>query len=273
MRTHDTPRPGRKSLRLVVWFLLLLSALLVIAVSIKAIVMIGESVFDGKHRLTLFLTDKNKNAVVVSLEPQGKTILLRLSGRPTRKEAESALLTSFDGSIRHANSFSTDGSPQNILRSFLFTPGGDYQTVTPYDLLRLYLLSLQHEKDDGEEHQVTVSNGQSSLDKTERYFVDNGILTEGKTVAIVNSTGVSGLGQRLENVIDSLGGGVVSVTTGRDLQEPTHIFYTGEKSYSVQKIERIFHQQAEEGNTQAADILIVIGKRSLPLGIFATLEQ
>lgn len=273
MRIHDTPHPGRKSLHLVVWFLLLLSVLLIFAVSIKVIVMIGESVFDGKHRLTVFLTDEKKDAVVVSLEPQGKTVLLRLSGKPTKKDAESALLTSFDGSMRHANSFPPDGSPQEILGSFLFTPGGVYQTVTPYDLLRLYLLSYQHEKDEVEEQAITVSNGHASIDPAQRYFVDNGILSEGKTVAIVNSTGVSGLGQRLENVIDSLGGGVVSVTTGRDLQEPTHIFYTGEISYSVQKIERIFHQQAEEGNTQAADILIVIGKRSLPLGIFATLEQ
>lgn len=271
MRTKNSPQTGVKSLRLVVWFLLILFVVSALSLGAKAASMIGSSLFDGKHRFTIFVSDRNKEAVVISVEPQGRTVLLRLEGKPTQKEVESSLLIGFDGSIHDVPSIGRDSTVSDILVSSLFSSGSDYFAMTPYDLLRLYILSLKDQSDMLVES-LSSKDENAATESSAKLFVDNGILADDKSVAVVNSTGVSGLGFRLEQVITGLGGGVISVTTGRDIQDPTHIFYSGEKTYSVERIERLLHQKAEEGDTQAADILIVIGKRSLPLGIFVTLE-
>lgn len=273
MRNHDNPHSGNKNLRLVVWFLFALFVVLAISLSIKVVAMLSSSIFDGKHRFTVFLSDANQNASIVSLEPQDRTVVLRLSGKPTKKQAESSLLVPFDGSIYAKNDSANENSVSGIISSFLFSSNAVYDSLTPYDLFRLYFLSIQNQKEDLINELVEITKGKTSIAASRKLFVDRGILSDNKVIAIVNSTGVSGLGQRFEQALISLGGDVVSVTTGRDLQEPTYIFYSGNKSYTVERIERIFHQQAEAGNTQAADILVVVGKRSLPLGIFATLEE
>lgn len=273
MRNHDNPHSGAKSLRLVVWFIFALFTVLIISLSIKTISMLSNSNFDGKHRFTIFLSDLNKNVAVISQEPDGRTVIFQFSGKPTKKQIESFLLIPFDGSIYAQRKVSYDSSVSNIYSSFLFSTNTSYDSITPFDLFRLFLLSLQDQKRDFVKESVDITKGKSGGDLKLKVFIDGGIVSDNKTIAIINSTGVSGLGQRLEQVFISLGGSVVSVTTGRDLQEPTHIFYSGDKSYSVKRIERIFHQQAEVGDTGAADILVVVGERSLSLGIFATLDQ
>lgn len=272
MRTQNSPHSGTKSLRLVVWFLFVLILVSALSLGAKAASMIGSSIFDGKHRFTVFVLDRNKDAAVISLEPQARTVLLRIEGKPTQKEVESSLFIGFDGSIQGVPPIGGESSVSDILASSFFSSGVEFDAMTHYDLLRLYFLSLEEQQDDMITESVILKKGEVVRDASAKFFVDNGILADDKSVAIVNSAGVSGLGFRLEQVIVGLGGGVVSVTTGRDIQDPTHIFYSGEKTYSVERIERLLHQKAEEGNTQAADILVVIGKRSLPLGIFATLE-
>lgn len=272
MRNHASPHSGSKSLRLVVWFLFALFVVIGVSLGVKAVVMVRDSIFDGQHRFTVFFKGASSGAVIVSMEPQGRTVILNLLGNSSKKQAESSLLVPFDGSVLTKRDVKSLNSAAAILSAFLFSADVSYDTMTPYDLLRLYILSLQEAKDPVNET-VTIAAGKAAVDPARRLFVDGGILSDNRTIAIVNSTGVSGLGQLLEQVLTTVGGSVVSVTTGRDLQEPTHIFYSGDKSYTVKRIERVFHQQAEEGNTQAADILIVVGKRSLPLGIFATLQE
>jgi hypothetical protein len=55
------------------------------------------------------------------------------------------------------------------------------------------------------------------------------------------------------------------------MQKPTYIFYSGKKSYTVKRLERLLHQQAEEGDTGVADIRVIIGQRSADDDLFATL--
>lgn len=269
-KSANTPGES-KSLRLVVLFLLALFFAVSVSLIVKTVTLIRTSTYDGKHRFTTYLSSKgSKSALLISLEPNSPAVFLTMKGEVSEKSVSSLLSLPIDATIQMGNVSFEDVSPNDLLGKALFSPKTHLAGFTRYDLLKLYLVSAGSSKD-GVFEEVSLRKGIPEDYSSKKYFVDHGITDDNKSIGVVNSTGVSGIGQRLEQALTLMGGNVVSVTTGRQEQEPTYIFYSGSKAYTVQKLERLFHQQAEEGNTQAADILVVIGKRSLSLPLFGTL--
>lgn len=271
MRDRTISDSGKKSLRLVVLFLLVVCFFILVSLGIKIVSLVNTSVFDGSHRFVLFVEDKDKQGLLISLEPAGEMLMLSIKGKYPTNALAAWLSVPIDGTILMQKKVEEDASVSDILGSALFDPRTKYTSLNMYDLFKLYLISLKTSVRDTQVSSISLKKEEPLGDEIKKYFVDKGVVADNQTLAIENGAGESGLGQKFERTVSLVGGSVVSVTTARSIQQPTYIYYTGKKSYTVRKLERILRQKAEEGDTKVADILVVIGKRSLSLPLFATL--
>ncbi len=264
---------GKRSLRLLGVFAAIVLSLVLISLCIKVVATVQKSTFDGIHRFVLFISDAKGQSRLISFDPSlGNTLMLTLRGISSQKKIIGALALPVDGVVRVPTQLREDESLPTVLISMILDPRTSYAEVTLYDILRLYLLSLHLPARDVRASTLFVKADMHLPDTLKKYFLDRGILTDNQAIAIMNGAGISGLGQQFEGALLLLGANVVSVTTTRLTQEPTYIYYSGKKSYTVNRLERILNQRAEEGDTGVADILVVIGKRSLSNDLFATMK-
>lgn len=271
-RVTAAPRIGtQKSLRLVFLFLLIVGALSILSLSWKVFTLYQKSLFDGKHNVTVALKS-GKSTAIVSLEPEQKAArMLILKGSVPVDQLEAALLLPINGVLTQEGDSSFEQSLPDIFQAFLFSRTTSYRFLTQIDLARMYLLSFSIPDREVERMSVAIPINESDMHILRRLFSDRSILRDDQTIAIVNATGVSGIGRKLEIALTNLGATVVSVATGRTTQKTTAIYYSDKKTYTVERVESLLQRDAEEGSTEAADILIIIGSGSLFSGLFATL--
>ena len=93
------------------------------------------------------------------------------------------------------------------------------------------------------------------------FFTDQQIALEKKRIQIINGTDITGAGNRLANVISNMGGDVVIVLTS-DKEEPvSKIIYSGNKSYTVEKLSSLLNfSNAKTNETFLANVIIILGK-------------
>lgn len=84
------------------------------------------------------------------------------------------------------------------------------------------------------------------------------------SIAIVNGTGVAGLGNRIARLITNIGGNVVSVSTSDNLISDSEILYSKENNYTARRIAQILSFKINnKDNMDISDVTIFIGKNNL----------
>ncbi|MBI2442814.1 MAG: LytR C-terminal domain-containing protein [Candidatus Levybacteria bacterium] len=252
-------------------FLAIVFLLSALSLGVKLFRLIQASSYDGSHRFIVSVVDAKKHIWIASLAPSEKALLLSLKQADSKQDIASRLLIPINGTILLQQEADTS-SLSTLFATALFDPQTRYENMTVYDMFRLYLDALRIASKDTTVASYTFSEDVNTIsDALRRLFVDSKLVANDQTIAIENGSGTSGIGQRLERIVTLLGGNVVSVTTARATQQPTYIYYSGEKTYTTKRLERLLKQQAEVGDTKIADILVVVGVRSLQLDIFATI--
>ena len=84
---------------------------------------------------------------------------------------------------------------------------------------------------------------------------------ENQSVVIINTTSVSGLGLQVGRFVKNMGGKVVQISTENIPRKKSEILYNGEKTYTVERLNRIFGFKLSRVDRElVGDITIIIGE-------------
>lgn len=254
-------KSSRNSLRLLgIFFIVVISAVL-LSLGHRIFTLVSESKFDGQHSFLVSFIYKN-DVDIIGINPSQKSFShLQVRGGKSSKEniQESGVLT--DSTVTLAKPFVIT----NVSDYFIKAAWHQDKIVTDltiYDLSRLGLVTKNIAKDSLNSESVHIPFDQAAASSMlEQLFLDDAIDADNQTVAIVNGTGVPGIGTRLEQPLSSLGVNIISVTNSDSVKSSSKITYMGKKSYTVKRLSSLLHLPTEQITSQGiSDIIILIGK-------------
>lgn len=277
------------NLRLVGIFCAIVFFLIIVSFAVRIFTLFQSSLYDGSHRFTLAiypqelgLEHKSQIPVrVVSLDPVTKSMtlvtikpahLLHENKYPMDKVG-SYLKVPIDGYIELKDKKNEDPAlwkttdiqtPKQFaqfIKDVMFHQRSYHSDITFIDFVRMYMFSNSLSSNSLTQLQIEEKYDDLLLDKKlEDLFIDDTLLSEKKSIEIINGTNILGLGNRLARVISTIGGNVVSVKTSVDAVENTQVEYVGEPSYTIEKLGnylKVTPLQTEK--RQIADVIITIG--------------
>ena len=204
----------KNNLKLATLFFAIFLFFIVISVSFRFVVLVKNSSFDGKNIYNVEFVDGQKR-VYASFSPKEKSISI------LRAQENDDVFAPVDGII---NSKLDSQKITSTLVSQLISPSS-HKDMTVIDLVRIALFSRSVPETSVYERSF-VSQAESKTT-----FRDPKIIEEAKSIEIINSTEVAGLGNKLANFISNLGGNVILVKS-EDSKASSQIMYYGEKSYT-----------------------------------------
>ncbi len=266
-------KPAQKNnLRMVVIFLIGVLVLLGISLCFKVITIAVNSTFDGAHTFILgvYPYDKHiKKVTLLSYAPdRGSIAVLRVANVASVAEAGKRLEVPIDGYIGtnnttlFANDFGEDKEAVLAETKKFLMQGGNTTNNTFIDMLRLLLYANSVSSHTILSREVALPLDDTSLDKVSFFlFADQTISQEKASIAIINGTGIPGLGNRLARFISNMGGNVVSVSTADDILPTSTVAVSKEKLYTADRIAHVLSFPLEHRQEQSvAEITISIGK-------------
>lgn len=255
-----TNKSSRSSLRLLVIFCVVVFAAVILSLGYRLFTLIQGSRFDGQHSFLVAFIYKN-DVDVVSISPDQKSYShLQIRGGKSSHEDLQEVAVIPDSTITLAQPFDL-----SRLSTYFFKAAWHQEGITtPLNIYDLYRLGLQTEsiaKDTIVSESIHIPFDQSSAASLlQELFVDNTIDQENKTVAIINGTGVPGLGSRLEQALTPIGVHVISVTNS-NIASTSKITYYGEKSYTLKHISQLLQMPVVTTSMQGiSDIIILLGR-------------
>ncbi len=230
------PAQGQ-ALRIALIFSALFACLILISLAFKVGKVIRDSHFDGSHQLNILVKDGKGSDLLYSFSPDTSSISIlsaQVSALPK------------DGEIVNAQ---LSDSPKNIVLQALLH---GTSTLTRLDLLRLFLFTQGVNRNN-----ITITPTLSAA------FYDHTLFQEGQTIAIVNATDISGLGNIVAKMLSNMGANVISITSTVAHQKKSTLFYFGNVSYTAHRLSKVLAIPAiQTKEAGVADITIVIGEEN-----------
>ena len=253
-----------KNLRLAGLFVFAVIGLVVMSFMVKIFFTIKESHFDGSHKFNVVFSN-SKDLDVVSFSPSNNSFsILKIYDRIKPEDVSKNLKVPIDGIIKTRTNL-TNTNISLIIFKTIFPLGNTYEKMTIVDLIRVFLFSRSVS-----ENSIYVRELRPEFNSVQRStvislsFTDPAIYQENESIEIVNSTTVTGLGARMAELISNMGGNVILVSGGQDLENKSKIVYYGNITYTLRKLSNFLGIPIEESKKKGiADITIIIGKDSL----------
>ncbi len=249
--------PYGKNLKLAGIFLLIVVFLIFLSFLWRFGVLVAESRYDGKHQFNVEI-QTSSHPRVVSFSPEAHTLaILDVMGKVRISELQKDLEIPIDAYITGQ----PNGSVANALWQSMFSFHAK-SNINFVDKMKLWFLATSIHSDALSEDSVTLPISEDvSTNILQKVFLDKTIYQEAKTIAIVNASGISGMGGRLARLITDIGGNVIMVSTSQSLSEHSHVSYNGSYTYTNKRIDEIVHVQENQSSDKPviADIMIVIG--------------
>src|SRR5581483_7842937 len=269
-------RVKKDSLLLASLFVSFLFVLFVVSILLKVGTLVKDSRFDSIHRFNLVLSSKDKQvtkdkqAVVISFSPATVSMSeLKIAQGIPYTYVGRFLEIPIDGFVLENST--EDFRSENIAdltKSFVTRYRNLSTNLTFVDMVRLWWFSKFISF-----HDITtatfVADPQVSLDLaadniSSQLFGDDAIIKDKESISIRNASDLVGFGNRLARLISNIGGNVVSVETADSEAEKTQIVYSGSKSFTVKKLEKLLSVSAQQTKVNSiADITITLGKDRL----------
>src|SRR3989344_4061403 len=174
MRERVTVDTGKRSLRLLWVFLGIVFVLVFVSLSLKIFQVVRKSTFDGRHRFVVLLISKERSEVI-SLEPGVNVFRLVLSSKTTKKDLAAKFSLPIDGVVETEHSFSEGDHVASILLQIVLDPRTAYDSVTFFDIFRMYLSTFRLPKREIQSALLTTSSTKEFPVSLKKYFVDKGI--------------------------------------------------------------------------------------------------
>lgn len=252
-----------QNFKLAILFIGVITFFAFISIFIKVIFLINQSHYDDVNKFNVEVLDKN-GIGILSFSPKEKKIaILKITDQKDAKNIARNLDIPIDGFINiGSQTFQYSNISSSLFNSIFSFNRRD--NLTSFDLLRLSLLARKISKELITERKFSNEYAQSQKSTILNItFSDPVIFTENKSIEIINSTEVFGLGGRLANLISNMGGNVILVKSSNQ-QKKSKIIYFEKKSYIVEKIGSYLNIPIEKSlNPGVADVIIVIGTDSL----------
>lgn len=241
-------------------FIIVVVCAAILSTFYKTFILIKNSSF--KHETyNLLLLDKN--AYLVHIDSTNKILIRsKLADSPkkflnkSRVEQSAALGVLVDAAIVGENSgfqvSSSDFMDTGTGANLIFSKGKfRFNNINEFDILKIFLLSKLIPADNRYEKESIVSD-----------LADRKILNEKKSVEIINTTGVNGLGNQMAVALRAVGYNVVELETG-EAQKPK-IVAADDNSDSIQRLKDALRIPFEKTHEQTiADITLVLGSEIL----------
>lgn len=255
-----TAKKQRKSKALLIALLFGVVVLLLIGLSllVKLGVLFAQSKFDSMHQFILQVKENNTTSDVIIFDPDTHKInILTMIGNGANASASKTVQLPIDAIVTRDASEETSGLIHRVLvgKNIL-------SNLNIFDRLRLLAFSQTVADEDITTKKITLPVTSTTIDNTiTSLATDETLYKEGMTIAIVNGSGVSGLGTALAKLLTHIGGNVISVTTADTDVSVTSLLYTGKKSYTAKRLEEIFAVTGTSTDkSNIADMTLTIGK-------------
>lgn len=254
-----------RSMRTLLLFCSVVLLLIVGSLSLKFISIVKQSSYDGQHRFTLLVQHSKKDATILSFDPVSHSVSqVMLHGNTEISAPGKYLGIPINGKIQDKEKFSGTTNIASRLLSYLLTFRSKEQGLTFVDVLQMWLFSSSLQKKDIEICNLATNLSDDEVDKNlAELFVDDALANEKVSVEIINATGISGRGSRLERMLSNMGIPVVQVTTASSPKNHSSIVYADETSYTFKKLRQLLQYDTSQMTEQAlSDIIIVVGRDS-----------
>lgn len=262
MKKKSAPREPN-SLKTFFLYAVIVIFLVLVSLTIKTVLLIQQSKFDGQHQFVLALTKDNRVKQIVSFVPANNTLsLLHVEGTLSKTTAGKTLGIIPDAWISIPSDDLLKVDIAETLQGLLWQLHTTKTNISVIDLGRLYMLSKGISLTDRTIENINPKADPVKIDAVvTALFKDTAVETSALSVQIINASGQQGMGGRLERVLDNMGMNVVSVITSRSPIVKSRIEYYGGKDYAIQKIERLLQFPLTALSEETiADIVITIGE-------------
>jgi hypothetical protein len=256
-----------KSLKTLLLYAAAVFIVIIGALVLKAVNIMQQSKFTGEHFTLALAQNENVKEIIVFNPDDSSLAVLNLHDNTIPLVQLPRIIgVSPDGLIsvkdKDANEIKDD------ISDALFQLGLRYSAIktnlTIFDIGRLSLFAknLPPNKITIKDVSTTDLGDNPDLDRTMiSFFTDDIVATENVSIQIINASGVSGLAQRLENVLVHQGANVVAISGAQQTQQQSQIKYFGNETYTLDKIKKMLGFQVSKlGNETIANIVIVIGE-------------
>lgn len=255
---------SKNSLRLLMFFLLVVFLLITISISYRFITLTQNSVFDSDYLFTIAFV-KGRDLDIVGVNAHDKRLShLQVRGAKDLAQAKQILGIFIDGQINLSQTFQGVREVDSHIADALLKKRGVSTTLTFYDLLRLLWVVKGIPKTNISQQTISLPQNEAKIDNiTRAFFIDPRIVEDNVTIEIRNGTSIPGLGKRLERAITTMGGTVISVTNADEVVTTSQIEYKEEKKNSdtLKKLQRLLSMPAVAlSSPSLSDIIITIGK-------------
>jgi len=258
--TSDALNPP-KSIKTAVRFCVLVILLILVGLLVHFIVTVTQRTFDGQHRFTVAVSQKDGRADILSFVPESQEVsIIHVTGSHSSLGRD--LSIPIDAKVFISHTFAVDDP-----RAFMSYLSGHLNETRTIGMNSVDVTALLWfcEKIKPENIKVkTVSLPANTAITLSSLMSDNTLYGEGKSISVINATGESGIGSRMTRLITNMGGNVISVTTAPEIQAVSTISYYGEKSYTLTRLAGVLHFTLVPMSKQTfSDIIITIGTNSI----------
>ncbi len=254
-------KSSESSLRILFLFCVIVVMAISLSLGYRLFTLMRDSKYDTNHNFIVAFTYHNDIDYVQINSSQKEFSHLEVRGGSSLQEAKKEVGILSDTDISLAKPFSLD-SLSSYFTDAAWRKNSTSSSLNIFDLYRLSL-TTKHISPQSITSQRIHIPFDSSLSSTmlEQLFLDPTIDQENKTVAIVNGAGVAGLGTRLERALATMGVNVISVKNADKVESMSSISYSGEKSYTLDRLHSLLSFPLTETPSAAlSDIIILIGK-------------
>lgn len=263
-RKKSVLRDEGKSLKTFFFYTAAVTVLILIALAIKVFFVIRASTFDGQHQFIIALVEQGRVREIASYDPSANTTaVLQIQNSTVQKTDIGKTLAVLPNATVTYPTPILLSSDSGQLISQLLTHYNSIQTnLTLYDLIRLFFFARTVPQINKRVQTLRLPADQNNVTMLiASLFTDQLLSQENVTIQVINATRVSGLGQRLERILDNEGANVVSVATAISVQQHSMMQYFGEPTYTLVKLQRLLQFPTQKMSRQGiADIIITIGE-------------
>lgn len=253
-----------KSLKTFFIYALIVLFFIILSLAIRAYYLIQQSRFDGRNQMVIAVGEDETVKRIISFDPDDRfATVLELQGEPVRFSSIGKQLSILpNATINTKGTIPSDADLSATMQAVLLNYYTIKTNLTIFDAIRLFFAAQKPALTNGEIKEIFVTKDDEENYKLLAHtLTDDAIFSENVSIQIVNASGVSGMGRRLERALLSRGGNVVSVATARDVQRSSIIQYGGEETYTLAILKQVLNLPVAKLEKEAiADIVIVIGE-------------
>lgn len=256
MRKPKREKQSNKNIRIGIYFGIVVVFIILVSFTFKIFDSFKKSTFDTGNFYTVAVNSDNE-INLISISPKENTLKkLTISGLSSEEKLKD-LGIPYDS---NANSKKDNlVNPKSVFTKMLFHQDGMSGNLTTIDLIKLSIFSNKVSGDNVEVENVSIDDVELSK-IVSSWFLDPEIVKEQVKVEVVNTTEISGLGNKVANIITNAGGNVVLVNSSQEDLGDSIIYYSSD-SYTVEKISRLLGIKKEKKELNSvSDIVIRIGK-------------